>query len=104
MSKMRKHVTAMCVSIAVMTSCGGGKTTEQCKDDIRAYEFGREMQGWTALGGGGSLREAIEESSTGLGIDAPYDANNDCVKRGFSDAQSGKESPFNPEGKSWNSF
>lgn len=86
-----------------MTSCGG-KTTDQCKDDVRAYEFGREMQTWTKLRGGGSLENSIEESSSGLGIEPPYDANNECVIRGYNDAEENKESPYNKEGRSWTTF
>lgn len=100
-----KSITYLCVIFCsvILSSCGG-KTTEQCKDDIRAYEFGREMQTWTWLRGGGSLSKAIDEYSSGLGINPPYDANNDCVKRGYSDAQDNKESPYNNGGKSWTTF
>ena len=82
-----------------------GKTTEQCRYDVRAYELGREMQTWVKLRSSGlSLEDAITEYFGNLGIDPPYDANNDCVKRGFNDAFNGKESPYNTEGKSWSTF
>jgi hypothetical protein len=103
MKKVMTIFGAVLFATLIMTSCGG-KTTEQCKDDIRAYEFGREMKTWTELRGGGSLSKAIDEYSSGLGINPPYDANNDCVKRGYSDAQDNIESPYNKEGKSWTSF
>lgn len=87
------------------SNSNSGKTTEQCKDDVRAYEFGREMHTWVVLRSAGlSLDDAIKESSEGLGISPPYEASNECVKRGFDDASSGKESPYNKEGKNWSSF
>jgi hypothetical protein len=104
---MKKAMTmfgAIMYALTILTSCGG-KTTEQCKDDVRAYEFGREMQTWVELRSAGlSLKDAINEFSDGLGINPPYDANNECVKRGFDDASSGKESPYNKDGKSWTTF
>jgi hypothetical protein len=70
---------AIMIATTMLISCGG-KTTEQCKDDVRAYEFGREMQTWVELRSAGlSLQDAINESSDGLGISPPYDANNECV-------------------------
>ena len=105
MEKIKTIVGVILFTSIVLTSCGGsGKTTEECKDDIRAYEYGREMQFWTELRGGGSLSKAIDESSSGLGVNPPYDANNECVKRGYSDAQADIESPYNKEGKSWTLF
>jgi hypothetical protein len=104
MKKVMTIYGAIMFALTILTSCGG-KTTEQCKDDVRAYEFGREMQTWVELRSAGlSLQDAINESSDGLGIDPPYDANNECVKRGFDDASSGKESPYNKDGKSWTTF
>ena len=103
MKKVITIIGAIILATLIMTSCGG-KTTEQCKDDVRAYEFGREMQSWTALRGGGSLSKAIDEYSNGLGVNPPYDASNDCVKRGYSDARDNIESPYNNEGKSWSRF
>ena len=82
----------------------GGKSTDQCKGDIRAYEFGREMHSVIVLRGGGSLEKAIEVYSSDLGIGAPYNESNDCVKRGYNDAENGKKSPYNKDGKSWSSF
>jgi hypothetical protein len=80
-------------------------TTEDCKNDIRAYEFGREMQTWVVLRSSGlSLEDAINEYASGLGVYPPYEADNACVQRGFNDAESGKESPYNPDGKNWTSF
>lgn len=101
-----KTITFLCVIFCsvILSSCGG-KTTEQCKDDVRAYEFGREMQTWVELRSDGlSLQDAINEFSDGIGINPPYDANNECVKRGFDDASNGKESPYNKDGKSWSTF
>lgn len=73
------------------------------KGDVGAYEFGREMQSYTVLKSS-SLDEAIQEYSDGLSINHPYEADNACVKRGFIDAKSGKESPYNKEGKSCTKF
>jgi hypothetical protein len=50
------------------------------------------------------LSKSIDEYCEGLGINPPYEANNDCVKRGYSDAEDDIESPYNKEGKSWNNF
>ncbi len=104
MKNLMTIIGAIMFALTILTSCGG-KTTEQCKDDVRAYEFGREMQTWVELRSAGlSLQDAINEFSDGMGINAPYDANNECVKRGFDDASSGKESPYNKNGKSWTTF
>jgi hypothetical protein len=103
MKKIMTIFGAVLFTALIMISCGG-KTTEQCQDNVRAYEFGREMQSWTKLRGGGSLSKAINEFSNGLGINPPYDANNDCVKRGYSDAKDKKESPYNKGGRSWTTF
>jgi hypothetical protein len=70
----------------------------------RAYEFGREMQTWVELRGTGDLDQAIDEYSEEMGVEQPYDASNECVKRGFDDANSDIESPYNKEGKSWSTF
>ena len=101
-----KYVIPVIVGIVVFfyIFSGGGKTTEQCKDEVRAYEFGREMATWTSLRGGGSLSNAIVEYSNGLGVMSPYNANNDCVKRGYNDSKSNKKSPYNKNGKSWSRF
>jgi hypothetical protein len=96
MKKLMTIFGAILFASIILTSCGG-KTTGQCKDDVRAYEFGREMETWTVLRGGGSLSKAIDEYSSGVGINPPYDANNDCVKRGYDDAADNKESPYNKD-------
>ena len=88
-------ISIILLSGLLTTSCTIGKTTEQCKDDVEAYSFGRDMQEYTRMRGGGSLSSAIDEYQSGLGIYVGYDANNDCVKRGYSDAQDNKESPYN---------
>ena len=62
------------------------------------------MYSFKSLSGGGSLSEALNDYSNSLGASPPYDSNNDCVKRGYSDAQDNKESPYNKEGKSWTTF
>jgi len=103
MKKLLIILGTLIVAITILTICGG-TTTEKCKMDIRAYEFGREMQAWSELLGEGSLNKAIEEYSNGLGINAPYNASNDCVKRGYVDAKAGIDSPYNQERKSWDSF
>jgi hypothetical protein len=90
--------------LVLLTGCGG-KTTAECKNDIRAYEFGREMHTWVELRAAGlSLDDAIEEYSNELGISSEYDASNECVSKGFDDASNNIESPYNKEGKSWTKF
>ncbi len=74
-----------------------------CSSNIRAYEFGREMATMVKLGSA-SLSSAISEFGKGLGVDPPYSADNPCVKCGYNDAMQGKESPYNKDGRSWNSF
>lgn len=104
MKKSTKIFSLILVSIFIFASCGG-KTTAQCKNDIRAYEYGREMHTWVLLRSNGlSLEDAIEEYSEGLGISPPYEAINDCVKQGFEDASNDIESPYNKDGKSWSTF
>lgn len=87
-----------------VVSCGG-KTTSDCKGDVRAYEFGREMYSWVMMRSAGlSLEDAINEYSDGMGVNHPYESNNPCVKCGFDDAKDNKESPYNKDGKSWTTF
>jgi hypothetical protein len=87
-----------------VVSCGG-KTTSDCKGDVRAYEFGREMYSWVVMRSAGlSLEDAINEYSDGIGVNHPYESNHPCVMRGFNDSEEGVESPYNKEGKSWNTF
>ncbi len=108
-----------------VASCGRGETTAtdisaspaeipaakttpaaaptNCTSDVRAYEFGREMATMVELGSA-SLSSAISEFGIGLGIAPPYSADNPCVKCGYNDAMQGKESPYNKDGRSWNSF
>jgi hypothetical protein len=87
-----------------LISCNN-KSTEECKTDVRAYEFGREMESWVYLRSSGlSLNDAIFEYSRGLGINPPYDSSNPCVKRGFSDSKKNIKSPYNSKGRSWSSF
>ena len=77
-----------------LLSCSG-KTTEDCKDSVEAYEFGREMQFWVELRAAGlTLEDAINEYSEGLGVNPPFEADDACVVRGFKDAEEGKESPY----------
>ena len=53
------------------------------------------MQVYVELRSAGlSLEDAIEEYSESLGLMMPYDASNECVKRGFKDAEDGKDNPF----------
>ncbi len=88
----------------LFVSCNN-KSAADCKGDVRAYEFGREMATMTVISSSSStLEKAIRSYSEGLGIAAPYDANNPCVKVGFDDAKAGKESPYNKSGKSWTTF
>lgn len=84
-------------------SDGKNKSTVDCSKNIRAYEFGREMA-FTAQMGARTLERAIEEFGSNLGIVAPFDKNNPCVKLGFDDAMNNIPSPYNKEGKSWNTF
>jgi hypothetical protein len=90
--------------ISLIVSCIG-KTTADCKGDVRAYEFGREMYSWVELRSAGlSLNDAINEYSDGMGINHPYESSNPCVDRGYNDAKEGIESPYNKNGKSWTTF
>lgn len=105
--KIKNIIKFILASILVVTfnvSCGG-KTNEDCKGDVRAYEFGREMYSWVELRSAGlSLDDAIIEYSDGMGINHPYESSNPFVVRGFNDAKDGIESPYNKEGKSWTTF
>jgi len=77
----------------------------KCDNDVRAYEFGREMYTWIMLSSSGlSLQGAIVEYSESFGLAAPFDASNSCVVKGFEDAKKGIDSPFNPDGNSWITF
>lgn len=75
-----------------------------CSNNIRAYEFGREMGTWSQLRGGGSLQRCLSEYADGLGLQPPFSADDPCVITGFDDQKNGVPSPFNKEGKSWSSF
>lgn len=102
-NKVKFALITIILSLVVI-SCSG-KSTSECKGDIRAYEFGREMYSWVELRSAGlSLDDAINESSEGMGITHPYESNNPCVLRGFNDSQDGIESPYNKDGKSWTTF
>lgn len=80
------------------------KNAESCSDNIRAYEFGREMATYSDLSGNISLEQAINSYSDGIGVNNPYSSKNPCVLAGFNDAKKGKESIYNKSGKSWTSF
>ena len=99
-------IKLLCSTFLMTTFFSGcsSKSTIDCKGDIRAYEFGREMETWTELRGGGSLEKSIDEYSNEIGINKPYNANNECVIRGYEDAKNGKSSPYNKDGKNWSSF
>ena len=81
-----------------------GKITETCNDDIRAYEFGREMYTLASLDGLTLVGVINSVYKSGLGVSPPYEADNDCVQRGFNDAERGIVSPYNNDGKSWKDF
>ena len=92
----------------LLISCGG-VSTEDCNNDVRAYEFGREMHAMSYTGRG--LSETISEARKGysnMGLSGdhyfPYSAKNACVKRGWEDANSGKNSPYNKSRQSWRKF
>ena len=58
-----------------LISCNN-KSTEECKTDVRAYEFGREMESWVYLRSSGlSLNDAIFEYWTTTAI-RNFGANN----------------------------
>jgi hypothetical protein len=79
---------------SILLSCAG-KSTEDCKDSVEAYQFGRDMQVWVQLRAAGlSLEDAINEYSEGMGVNPPFEADDACVVRGFKDAEEGKESPY----------
>jgi hypothetical protein len=94
--KMKTIFLSTLVTGSIFFSSCGGKTTEECRSDADAYQFGRDMQAYVELRSAGlSLEDAIEEYSESLGLMMPYDASNECVKRGFQDAEDGKDNPFN---------
>lgn len=101
MKKIKLTLGTILFSLILLTSCG--KTTSECKGEVRAYEFGREMATFSDLSNL-SLSNSIEEYSKGLGVDHPYEPENPCVKAGFDDEKNKIESPYNKEGKSWTSF
>ena len=104
--KKIKHlfsIVILCIFVFVALA-SGGKSTEECKDDKRAYEFGREMKTWSQLTGGSSLSRTIESYSSSLGVGAPYNSDDPCVKCGWNDAEAGIDSPYNKSGKSWTKF
>jgi hypothetical protein len=85
------------------------KTAEGCADDIRAYEFGREMSSLSRLnhsmgGEALTLRQAIEVAFQNTGVAPEFDENNPCVRCGFDDELEGKSSPYNKDGRSYTSF
>jgi hypothetical protein len=112
MKKFILFFVAILFTAVILTSCGSseelpeaGNTTEQC-DDIKAYEFGREMYILTRLGGANTLSEAISEYTEIMNKEVgiilfPYDENNDCVKRGYSDAIENKASPYCEKNTNW---
>lgn len=86
-------ITGVAFSLSLV-ACGG-KTTEDCKDSVEAYQFGRDMQIWVQLRASGlTLEDAINEYAEGMGVNPPYEADDACVVRGFKDAEDGKESPY----------
>jgi len=98
---LKKLVTT--ITFILLISCFGcGVSTDDCKSDVRAYEFGREMATWSSMRGGIGLSKSIEEYNSGV-FNSGFEANG-CVKRGFKDAQSGTKSPYNKSGKSWTRF
>lgn len=102
---IKLRVPVFMVLITLMFASCSDKSAADCKGDVRAYEFGREMATMTVISSSSTnLEKAIQSYSEGLGIAAPYDANNPCVKAGFDEAKAGKESPYNKSGKSWTTF
>lgn len=83
--------------------------TEDCKTSIKSYEFGRELYAISSLNqimGGPSLpvSEARRRMAESIGVSEDVFPNNECVIRGFKDAEMGKESPYNKEGLGWGNF
>ncbi len=73
---------------------GGGKTTEECKDEQKAYQFGRDMAVMSMLSSSNiSLSEAVEITQESIGVET-YSADDPCVRRGYEDAKAGIESPY----------
>ena len=102
METLKKNIVII-TSLFIFIGCNN-KTTEECKEAIRAYEFGREMSNWKKLRGGGSLEKSITEFTTGMDVQYPYKASNPCVKCGYEDSENGIESPYNKDRKPWNTF
>jgi hypothetical protein len=107
MKKTVKHLASaivMAVFLVIAFGSGDDQTTEECKEDIRAYELGHELNFYSQMRGGMSLSSTMDEYFSGLGIAAPYKVDNPCVVRGWEDEANGIDSPYNKEGKSWNRF
>jgi len=101
MKKIKLILGALFFVLILLISCG--KNAAECKEDVRAYEFGREMATFSSMSNL-SLSNSIDEFSKGLGVNHPYESNNPCVKAGFDDEKNNIESPYNKEGKSWTEF
>ncbi len=102
MKKIKLTLGTIFFVLTLLTSCG--KTASECKGEVRAYEFGREMATFSNMSNNLSLSNSIDEFSKGLGVNHPYESDNPCVKAGFDDEKNNVESPYNKEGKSWTEF
>ncbi len=73
---------------------GGGKTTAECKDEQKAYQFGTDMAVMSSLSSSNlSLRKAIELTQESIGVET-YSADDPWVKRGYEDEKAGIDSPY----------
>ena len=95
-----------------LTSCSNSSSSNvsenkleiTCNQDVRAYEFGREMVTWKKTVGCRNFEDAIASYNSSLGLDFSEYLNNDCSIKGYNDALSNIPSPYNKDGKDWNEF
>ncbi len=94
-SKSQKTWILITVGIVFIgLAFGGGKTTEECKDEKKAYQFGRDMAVMSMLSSSNlTLREAVELTQESIGVET-YSADDPCVKRGYEDEKAGIDSPY----------
>lgn len=77
-----------------------------CPGNIRAYEFGRTMSNYKLnMGNKLSLEKCIASYSRDFNMLPPFEATNECVAKGFEDAENNIPSVYNTDiEKSWRNF
>lgn len=94
-TKKTRHIIAGFCGLALIINIFGGEgmSTEDCSGDVKAYEFGRDMATWSSMRGGIGLSKSIEEYNNTVYYTG-YNSGDGCVKRGYKDAQAGKDNPY----------